>query len=81
MTNKSTTLNIRQIISFNVPIDARWNIIASYATFPKKGKVIDKAMEVIEKENPVLKGVLSKNYSRPELDKTRLGELLPFLPT
>lgn len=32
-------------------------------------------MELIEKENPYLKGVLTKNYFRPELDKTRLGEL------
>lgn len=61
---------------FYVPLDARWNIIASYATSPEIGKVIDNAMEILEKENPVLKGVLSKNYSRPELDKTRLGELV-----
>ena len=33
-------------------------------------------MEIIEKENPSLKNVLNKNYSRPELDKTRLGELV-----
>lgn len=61
---------------FYVPLDARWNTIASYATSPEIGKVIDNAMEIIEKENPKLKGVLSKNYSRPELDKTRLGELV-----
>jgi type I restriction enzyme M protein len=61
---------------FYVPIDARWSIISSYATSPEIGKVIDNAMEILEKENPVLKGVLSKNYSRPELDKTRLGELV-----
>jgi type I restriction enzyme M protein len=61
---------------FYVPLDARWNIIASYAMSPEIGKVIDNAMEILEKENPALKGVLSKNYSRPELDKTRLGELV-----
>jgi type I restriction enzyme M protein len=61
---------------FYVPLDARWSIIASYATSPEIGKVIDNAMEILEKENPVLKGVLNKNYSRPELDKTRLGELV-----
>lgn len=33
-------------------------------------------MELLEKENSALKGVLSKNYARPELDKTRLGELV-----
>ena len=33
-------------------------------------------MDAIEKENDSLKGVLTKNYSRQELDKTRLGELV-----
>ena len=33
-------------------------------------------METIEKENASLKGVLTKNYARKELDKTRLGELV-----
>ena len=32
--------------------------------------------EAIEKENESLKGVLTKNYARKELDKTRLGELV-----
>lgn len=61
---------------FWVPLEARWNEIASYATSVDIGKKIDTAMELIEKENPSLKGVLTKNYSRPELDKTRLGELV-----
>ena len=61
---------------FWVPQEARWDYIKSYATSPEIGKVIDNAMELIEKENESLKGVLTKNYSRPELDKTRLGELV-----
>lgn len=61
---------------FWVPLEARWSEIASYATSVDIGKNIDTAMELIEKENPSLKGVLTKNYSRPELDKTRLGELV-----
>ena len=61
---------------FWVPQEARWSHIKSYATSPDIGKVIDNAMEQIEKENESLKGVLTKNYSRPELDKTRLGELV-----
>ena len=40
------------------------------------GKTIDKAMEKIEKENKTLKGILPKNYARPELDKRRLGEVV-----
>ena len=34
-------------------------------------------MELIEKDNPSLKGVLPKDYSRPALDKARLGEFHP----
>ncbi len=61
---------------FWVPKIARWNEILRYANTPEIGQVIDTAMESIEKENPSLKGVLNKNYSRPELEKTTLGELV-----
>ena len=61
---------------FWVPKDARWEVLRAHATNPDIGEVIDKAMDAIEKENDSLKGVLTKNYSRPELDKVRLGELV-----
>jgi type I restriction enzyme M protein len=61
---------------FWVPKEARWSEIQKYATSADIGNVIDHAMETIEKENNSLKGVLTKNYSRVELDKTRLGELV-----
>ncbi|MBX4271976.1 type I restriction-modification system subunit M [Clostridium estertheticum] len=61
---------------FWVPLEARWSEIATQATSVYIGKKIDTAMELIEKENQSLKGVLTKNYSRPELDKTKLGELV-----
>lgn len=61
---------------FYVPKEARWGELVKHATTPDIGTKIDKAMDIIEKENPSLKGVLTKNYARPEIDKTRLGELL-----
>jgi type I restriction enzyme M protein len=61
---------------FFVPKDARWEHIKAQAKQPNIGQAIDQAMFLIEKENPTLKGVLPKNYSRPELDKTKLGELI-----
>lgn len=61
---------------FYVPKEARWGEIQKHATGADIGSVIDRAMEAIEKENDSLKGVLTKNFSRPELDKTRLGELV-----
>ncbi len=38
-------------------------------------------MVAIERENPSLKGVLPKDYSRPSLDKQRLGELMDLIGT
>lgn len=61
---------------FWVPKEARWESIKAHATSPDIGAVIDAAMEAIERDNDSLKGVLTKNYSRQELDKTRLGELV-----
>lgn len=61
---------------FWVPREARWESIKAHATSTDIGAVIDNALELIEKENDTLKGILTKNYSRPELDKIRLGELV-----
>ncbi|ABZ85580.1 n-6 DNA methylase [Heliomicrobium modesticaldum Ice1] len=61
---------------FFVPPEARWDYIKEQAKQPTIGQIIDDAMVAIEKNNPSLKGVLPKNYARPELDKTKLGELI-----
>lgn len=61
---------------FWVPKEARWTYINNNSKKPEIGQIIDKAMIVIEKENPSLKNVLPKNFARPDLDKTRLGELI-----
>ncbi|MBW8879638.1 MAG: N-6 DNA methylase [Acidobacteria bacterium] len=69
---------------FWVPEEARWSGpegIQARAKEPAIGHLIDKAMEAIEKENPTLKGVLPKDYGRPALDKTRLGELVDLIST
>ncbi len=64
---------------FFVPKEARWEYVASNATSPEIGQLIDQAMISIEEENPKPNGILPKNYARPELDKRRLGELVVFL--
>lgn len=64
---------------FWVPKAARWDYLKNSAKKPEIGKLIDDAMIAIEKENPSLKGVLSKNYARPDLDKVRLGELIDLV--
>ncbi len=64
---------------FWVPRDARWSKLQASARQPTIGKLIDDAMEAVEKANPTLKGVLPKDYGRPSLDKTRLGELVDLV--
>jgi type I restriction enzyme M protein len=66
---------------FWVPKQVRWSFIQGKAKRPEIGTVIDNAMTDIEKTNPQLKGVLSKDYSRPALDKQRLGELIDLIGT
>jgi len=66
---------------FWVPPEARWQKLQDNAKKPEIGKLIDQAMTAIERENPRLKGVLPKRYARPDLDKTRLGELLDLVST
>lgn len=61
---------------FFVPPSARWEFIKKSAKLSTIGQIIDEAMIAIERENKNLKGVLPKNYARPELDKTKLGELI-----
>lgn len=61
---------------FFVPENARWKRIAEAAHTPEIGRIIDDAMILIEKENPRLKGILPKNFARPELDKRRLGDVV-----
>ncbi len=61
---------------FWVPKEARWEELKRNARQPDIGKLVDQAMDAIERENPSLKGVLPKDYARPSLDKQRLGELI-----
>ncbi len=63
---------------FWVPERARWDFLKANATSvdPTIGALIDQAMLSLEAENPSLKGVLAKNYARPELDQTRLAEVV-----
>lgn len=66
---------------FFVPPKARWDYLQKNAKQPTIGKIIDDAMDEIEKDNTSLKGVLPKNYARPGLDKQRLGELIDLIGT
>ncbi|MCX9026117.1 MAG: class I SAM-dependent DNA methyltransferase [Candidatus Methanoperedens sp.] len=66
---------------FFVPEKARWRYLQDRAKQPEIGKLIDDAMDAIERINSSLKGVLPKIYADPELDKPRLGELIDLIGT
>ncbi len=64
---------------FFVPEIARWSFLQSKAKLPKIGKVVDEAMDSIEKDNPSLKDVLPKVFARGNLDPTNLGGLIDLI--
>jgi type I restriction enzyme M protein len=64
---------------FWVPPEARWSNLKAHARQSTIGQLVDDAMAGIERDNPALKGVLPKEYARPALDKTRLGQLIDLI--
>ena len=61
---------------FYLPKKARWEQLRNHAMHSDIGRYIDEAMEIIEKENPKLKGVLPKIYTQTNLESYILGELV-----
>jgi type I restriction enzyme M protein len=66
---------------FFVPEESRWSTLQANAKQPTIGTRIDDAMRGLEAANPGLKGVLPKDYGRPSLNKTMLGELIDVFST
>jgi len=66
---------------FWVPPEARWSYLQGRAKDPVIGKLLDNAMIAIERDNPLLKGVLPKEYARPHLDKQSLGGVIDLVST
>ena len=69
----------RALSIFWVPPEARWTHLKAQARQGTIGQLVDDAMAGIERDNPALKGVLPKDYARPALDKTRLGQLIDMI--
>jgi type I restriction enzyme M protein len=64
---------------FFVPGEARWSFLQDNAKLPTIGKIVDDAMDAIEKDNPSLKNVLPKVFARGNLDPTNLGGLIDLI--
>lgn len=69
----------RAVNVFWVPPEARWGHLKAQAKQPTVGQLVDDAMAGIERDNPSLKGVLPRDFARPALDKTRLGQLIDLV--
>ncbi len=63
---------------FLVPPEARWDYIASFSKSDELGQKIDNAFQLLEKRNDQLRNILPKTYSKSDLDKRALGELVDF---
>jgi type I restriction enzyme M protein len=64
---------------FWVPPEARRSHLKTQARQPAVGRLVDDAMAGVERDNRAVKGVLSRDYARPALDKTRLGQLIDMV--
>ena len=64
---------------FWVPREARWANLQNNARQPTIGRLVDDAMIAIERDNPVLRDVLPKEYARQALDQTRLGQVIDLI--
>ena len=64
---------------FWVPPEARWQYLKNQTRQSSIGRLIDDAMVAIERDNTALKDVLPKDYARPALDKTRLGQVVDMV--
>ena len=64
---------------FWVPPEARWQYLKNQTRQPIIGRLVDDAMIAIERDNSALKDVLPKDYARPALDKTRLGQVVDMV--
>jgi type I restriction enzyme M protein len=78
---------------FWVPEPARWHNLQDSAKlslgsplpwgveFKGVGKLLDDAMEAIEKDNSKLKNILNKDYGRLQLDSDKLAQLIDLIAT
>src|SRR5205807_1873338 len=64
---------------FWVPPKARWSELQTNARKPHIARVIDGAMDAIERANPRLRGVLPADYARRNVAADKLGDLIDLI--
>jgi type I restriction enzyme M protein len=66
---------------FWVPQEARWTAIQSNSKQPKISEIVDDALRVIERENPILEGILERRYADSKLSPADLGSVIDLIGT
>lgn len=64
---------------FWIPAKAHFNALLAQASAPNIAQKLDKALGEIEAENPSLKGVLYREFSRLALEPGKLGDLMGLI--
>ncbi len=64
---------------FWIPTEARWSEIRDNAAQADIATRIDKVMDAIERENPILKGVLPKSFAASEVPARNLKALIDIV--
>jgi len=64
---------------FWIPTEARWSEIRDNAAQADIATRIDKVMDAIERENPILKGVLPKSFASSEIPMRNLKALIDIV--
>ncbi len=59
-----------------MPREARWDALLALGSQPDLGVQLDRALDLVEKGNPSLKGVLPKVYARAAMSPETLGKLV-----
>ena len=72
------TLRDNATLAPGTEIEIKNGKTSSY-TFRSVGRLIDDALDAIEKDNPKLKGILNKQYGRMQIDQSKLIELINLL--
>ncbi len=61
---------------FWVPREARWDALLALGSQPDLGVQLDRALDLVERENAPLKNVLPRVYARAEISPQTLGRLV-----